>query len=100
MTLLCTYCGSTYDLIHGHRCTPTFMASGTASVAQHTYTNGCDGHHPPGPCPAKPQPRPAVRLLLENLDALSDTDLDALADRLTPRIEQRLRKLARARGNL
>ena len=21
-------------------------------VAQHTYTQGCDGFHPPGPCPA------------------------------------------------
>jgi hypothetical protein len=95
MTQLCTYCGSTYDLLGGHTCTPTFMSTGT--VVQHTYTNGCDGHHSPGPCPAKP--RPVVRLVLENIDALSDADLDALADRLAPKIEQRMRRLQRLRGN-
>jgi len=21
------------------------------AVTQHTWTPGCDGHHPPGPCP-------------------------------------------------
>lgn len=95
MTQLCTYCGSTYDLLSGHTCTPTFMA--TVTVAQHTYTNGCDGYHPPGPCPAKP--RPAVRLVLDNLEALSDIDLDALADRLAPRIVKRLRELAPQRDD-
>lgn len=98
MTQLCSYCGSTYDLLGGHTCTPTFAATSTGGVVQHTYTSGCDGHHPPGPCPAKPYARPAVRLLLENLSDLSDAELDLLADRLTPRIEQRLRQLAHQRG--
>lgn len=96
MTQLCGYCGFTYDLISGHTCIPTYASASTGMMVQHTYTNGCDGYHPPGPCPAKP--RPAVRLVLENLDALNDADLDALADRLAPRIERRLRELAQRRG--
>jgi hypothetical protein len=96
MTQLCTYCGSTYDLLGGHVCYPTIATTSTGMVAQHTYTSGCDGHHPPGPCPATP--RPAVRLVLGELDALTDIDLDALADALAPRILDRLRQKARREG--
>jgi hypothetical protein len=32
MTQLCYYCGSTYDLLGGHSCTPTRAASGTAGM--------------------------------------------------------------------
>lgn len=31
-------------------------------IAQHTWTAGCDGHHPPGPCPGYEEELTAVAL--------------------------------------
>jgi hypothetical protein len=71
----------------------------TAQHTQHTYTEACDGHHE-GPCPIPPVtqrhliPTPISTLV----DQLSEADLERLADRLSLRIEQRIRRAARARG--
>jgi hypothetical protein len=52
-------------------------------IAQHTWTEACDGHHE-GPCPVPPTTqRHQVPTRISTLvDQLSDADLDRLATRL------------------
>jgi len=55
-------------------------------IAQHTYTEACDGHHE-GPCPV---PSVTQRHLISTspiawVDQLSDADLDRLAARIIKR---------------
>jgi hypothetical protein len=105
----CGFCGTAYDLIGGHTCTPTIMASGTA-VAQHTSTPQCDGGHAPGPCPTghgittgyctcgtiydptightcPPPTSAAPNLAAEARVELSDADIDRIAKQVKATFE-------------